>query len=333
MEQRYFLGLDGGGTKTHCVLLDQLENRIDFLAAGPSNHEVMEGSFEELKAVLTEITSTLLSRNGIGVADIAAASFGMGGVDTPIQHAIISQIIAGIGFSNFVLSNDAYLGVKAECSAGYGVCAVNGWGYSVVGINSGGDMLQIGGHGELSGDKGGGSYLVPAAIRSIYTSLFKGAQPTIMADMLFDELGVTDKIELVEAVAMRIMGDQSGSYLMLSKLLYAAANQGDTVALQILEESGADYALAVRQIVKALDIPAPVEVALVGSQFIRSECKKALETMEQALNPEGEQQYIIKPISTLPVAGALIWSLELGGMGEGRTLMERVHHLLGDITG
>lgn len=307
-QKRWFLGLDGGGSKTHCVLYDLQTDTLTAMCGGPTNHEALEHGMEDLPQAIMALVTPLLAQAGIGIEDLSSAAFGMGGVDTPIQHDIISGILRELGFQSFVLSNDAYLGIKAECD-GYGICAVNGSGYSVVGISPTGESLQIGGHGDMSGDRGGGCYLVPAVIRAAYAQQFKLGPQTRLTQMLYDWLGISRREEFPQAVAMRILADAAQAYREISRLLYTAAAEHDPVALGILTESGEDYALSIQSVAGSLAIPAPIPLVLVGSQFVKGECSRTIDAMRQALEKTGV--YSIRLISTAPVAGALFWAMEL----------------------
>lgn len=326
-DARWFLGLDGGATKTHCVLYDLLTDSLDTESGGPTNHEVLPGGMDGLPGAIGALASPLLKRAGITPADVSA-SFGMGGVDTPMQHEIISGIIASMGFSHFVLSNDAYLGVKAECG-GFGVSAVNGSGYSVAGISPSGKMLQIGGHNDMTGDMGGGSFLVPAAVRAAYTQLFKRGPSTKITEHIYKWLDISDRDSFCESVAVQILGDMAQSYHSISQFLYRSAAEGDTVANDILTACGEDYALSVRCVAEDLELPPPVEVVLVGSQFTKCESTRTIDTMRAALDRAGD--FRLKCISTVPVAGALFWAMELAGCPpteeKRRELRERLNFL------
>lgn len=326
---RYFLGLDGGGTKTHCVLYDAETGGLDFVSGGATNHEALPDGMEGLPAALGAITRSVLDRRGIGPGAVDAAAFGMGGVDTPMQQEAISQMIAALGYGRFVLSNDAYLGVKAECG-GEGIAAVNGSGYSVVGISAAGAMLQIGGHNDMTGDRGGGTYLVPAAVRAVYAELFKDGPRTQMTALFRAWTGTDDPGEFCQAVAIRILGDSVDAYHAISQILYRAAAGGDGEARRILTECGEDYALSVRCVAEKLGMTYPVDVALLGSQFTRCEDPCAVEAMRAALPAD---RFRLKLISTKPVAGALLWALELGGKkpsaGEAEALKARIGALEG----
>lgn len=311
MEESWYLGLDGGGTKTRCVLYDPVTDTMFIASGGTTNHEALPNGLEDLPQAIGEIVFPLLEKAGISAETVKCSAFGMSGVDTPMQHDIISQIIRGMGFGDFVLSNDAYLGIKAEAGRS-GISCVNGTGYSVAGISEDGRMMQIGGHNDLTGDLGGSGYIVPAAVRAVYTALFKHGPWTSLTSLFYEWLGIGDRDELCQAIALQIYADPEAAYLQISRLLYRAAAEGDDVARGILKASGEDYALSIRCIAEDLQLTQPIKVVLIGSHFTKCECTYAIDALKSALEMEGD--YRISVISTEPVAGALLWAMENSGM-------------------
>ena len=155
----YVIGVDIGGTKSHLALFDIEGNFIDMGLWGPLNHESLPGSFDQFKKEFSQFLTQVLSKNKISKKQIVYSALGVAGVDTKQQHAIVSEILKKIGLENFTLANDAYLGIPAGSKTGTGICAINGTGCTLAGINKKGKMLQIGGVGFLSADMGGGGYI------------------------------------------------------------------------------------------------------------------------------------------------------------------------------
>jgi len=323
--KKYVLGVDGGGTKTHCALYDMETGKIDLLELGPTNHENLLGGYEELRIILGRMLNDILTRSDATFDDLQMCVFGMGGVDTRKQHENISTIIRGFGINNFILCNDAFLGIKAGCRNGYGICAINGSGFSVAGIDPNGKMLQIGGQGQYTGDKGGGYYLVPAAVRSVYNYLFKGSDKTLMVDVLFNELGVTSKYDFMDIITEKLQNNQKEYYQRISKILYETANYGDKIALQILQKTGEEYAKCIGAILRELDFKSKnkIEIILAGSQFVRGENPRTKERIIEMLKITNSSIDIdIKLLHYPCVTGALLWALE--GIGDGEILYKRI---------
>lgn len=320
MEKRYYLGLDGGGTKTACVLYDAVTGQLWTHTGGPTNHEVLPGDMADVPGALEGVLRPLLEKVGLRCGDVAAAVFGMSGVDTQAQHTQISGMIRAMGFGNFLLANDAYLAVKAVCGS-CGVGAVNGTGCNVVGINERGRMTQTGGFGSFSGDVGGGDYLVSRVVRAVYEQYFKDGAETALSPMLFAYLGIENENELMETLTDRLAREKGETTLALCRMAYQAAAAGDREAGSILTRIGAGYAKTVRAVARRLELEAPVAVGLVGSQFTKCEDQTAIETLKRELGPGFE----VRIIDTRPVAGALLWALELDGVEtDGESLKKRI---------
>ncbi len=309
--KKYILGLDGGATKTQCALFDIEGKLVDMVMWGPTNHEGLKGSFDELRLELAGLLGQVLKKNGITADDLGKSVFGMAGVDTREQHRVVSDIIGGLGIKDFILCNDAYLGVKAGISSGYGICVINGTGCTIVGINRSGSMFQIGGLGGLTGDPGGGGVLGEAAVRSVYNHLFRGGKSTRLADLLYDEVGTRSKYELMEALTGKI-ADSSLSLSELNKLVFKAADEGDEVAIDILRNAGREFGISVNSMIRELDFSkdGALNVVLAGSVNVKGSNPSLIDSLKREVileNPEMDINFVI--LTKPPVAGSIIWAL------------------------
>ncbi len=313
----YILGMDGGSSKTHCALFDIHGNRKAFVEWGPTNHECLKDGFQELKGELEKLFAEVAGNAGIQLAEIKKAVLGMSGVDTKKQHEIISGILLDLGIRDFLLCNDAFLGVKAGSKSGSGICAINGSGCTVAGIDPAGGMLQIGGQGELTGDRGGGSYLGKRVISSVYNALWKGRTATAMTDMMFELLGIKSKYDYMDTLTEA----SCGGVLNLGdigRLLFKAANLADPIALEILNEVGREYARSIYSTVSTLnfDTASPIDVVLAGSVFVKGENPTVIDTIKDELRQKaGNRAFNFITLKQPPVAGAVIWAMQEAGIG------------------
>lgn len=308
----YVLGIDGGGTKTHCALFDLNGNKIDFVQWGTTNHEVMDGGFKEFEEEIIKLISFVLNKNKIKIEEIKSSVFGLAGVDTKEQHRIISAIIRNIGFEDFILCNDGYLGIKAGCRDGIGICVINGTGNTIAGINASKEMFQIGGQGEYTGDLGGGGGIGSKAIKAVYNYLFKCHDYTIMADILFKRLNVNSKYEFIETFLEK---ERRGEINVskLSEVVFNAANQEDSVALGILELVGRDCGRAIKGMINELnfDRTACINIVLAGSVIVKGENSTLVDYIKrEALMQREYRNLNFSILEKPPVAGAVIWALE-----------------------
>ena len=310
----YVLGVDGGGTKSHLVVFDQNGKCVAATAYGALNHEVMEGSYKELEERLLEVIPRTFSDAGITAENIAFAVLGIAGVDSRAQEKIVSGIIAKTGIKSYIVCNDAMLGVPAGSPDCTGICAISGTGFKIAAIDYSGASTDTCGFGAYTDDKGGGNWFGLRTCAEVYNSLYRLGPPTILKDMLFSLLGITNKEDYVETVIEKTYGDGSlYNSLELNCIAFEAAAKGDEVALSILNESAKQYAGAIAYLAKDMDFPADkiLNIVLAGSVFIKQKVKILPEMIEKLVadalgNRKVEYTYLQAP----PVHGAVIWAAQ-----------------------
>ena len=310
---KIFLGVDAGGTKTHYALHDGDGAPIDFMTGGPGNHEYLEDGFDGVQRELETSLGALLKRNGLGFEDVTYAALGMSGCDMPQQREMLTNIASYLGLKRFVLNNDAFLGIKAGTSRGYGLCSINGTGTIAAGSDIRGRQLQVGGLGFFSGDEAGGTHLGQMVFRKVYDEVYRLGPATELTPRLFAMMGLKSEEELAP-LWLNCLLKPSGKAQVdaLSRLLFDVAQEGDTVAQALLLHTGDVMAHTVAGVVKRLTWPEdePLEVVLVGSVHLKARCLLMREQFERRLRELTGRAYTFIPLSAAPVAGAVLWALE-----------------------
>ena len=203
------------------------------------------------------------------------------------------------------------MGIKTASPQGYGICAINGTGYKVVGIDPLGSSMQIGGMFELTGDFGGGMVIGRLVSAKIYESLFKIERKTILHDMIFDLLEIDNKLDYMDALIEKT-GSGKLKIKDLNKLVFSAAEHGDSLSLEILSKMGEDYGLSINSIIRELDYKncPKILIILAGSIFIKEKNKHAIEILKDTVSNENiDKQIEIVELKKPPVCGAVVWAL------------------------
>ena len=308
--KQYFLGLDGGATKTHILLYDKDSGLLDLFTGPGSNYENMPGLYDDLKIVLKQMFDTLLGKHNISPADIRYAAFGMAGVDTKKQHEEISKVISSLGFTDFVLNNDAFLGVKAGTSRGAGVSCVNGSGFSVVGIGVDNETFQTGGMGTVTGDYGGGYWFVPEAMSYVHGQFFRRYPESLMTQPVMEFLGITSPMEYMEAMHYRYFnGDGKAFNLAVCKIIFEAAEKGDAAACGLMARSARAYGENILGILDNLCFDEPVEIVLTGSLFQKYPESHMVKKLAEFLVEHYDKTVELKILDVPSVLGALFWAM------------------------
>lgn len=304
----YILGVDGGNTKTDYFLFDSEGNFVDHYRGGTCSHEGLSDSFDGTYRVLKSVFDSFLEKNKITVSDIKASVFGLAGVDTPYQKKRIEEKIEALGFKNYKVVNDSFLGIKAISP--YGVCSICGTGTSSGGIGIDGSYLQVGGIGAIVGDEAGGSWLARRAIRQTFDSMYRFGKKSLIDDIVMDELEVTDKYYLMEAISERLM-NRKVNLERLCKAVFECANQGDEVCIDMLKEMANNLARSAGGCVVNLDLGDNPLVVLAGSVWAKGSNPTLVNEFKILINKYTKKECNVKVLNLPPCVGAICWAFEI----------------------
>ncbi len=304
--KKYVIGVDGGNTKTDYMLYDVEGNYIDGIRSGTCSHEGLSDSFEGSYRVMSHNIGQLLSRNGLTIEDVEAGAFGLAGVDCPFQQKKLIEVVERIGFKNYQVVNDGFLGIKAASPNGTGVCSINGTGTVNIGVDNKNNWFQIGGIGYVAGDEAGGSFLARAAVRATYDACFRFGKPTLIQKDVFEMYGVDNYLDLRDVIINKRVDSK-----FLVQSLFRRANEGDEVAIEILETAGWNMGKSIAGVIRELEFVEPINVILAGSIWAKATndnmFNKFKETVFELTKKECEFIILKEP----PVLGAILWALEL----------------------
>jgi len=307
---KYYLGLDAGGTKTHIALYNPALNLIDLYTGGGGNYENMPGGYAELSTTIQGWLDDFLPKHGITTADISRAGFGMSGVDSQIQHDEIHKVLSGLGFKDFDLGNDCVLGIKAVTTNGYGIACVCGTGYSVVGLDENGELLQLGGMGAVTGDIGGGHYTMCQTLAYVFGNLYKRYPDSALVAPVMARLGITHKSEFMNATHHHSwVADGKVFCRDIAKIAFKTAQEGDAAATNIMKISAISYGEAVVGALDNLTFANPPEIALTGSVFQKNPDSVLISLLSDYLKEHYKKPFQIKILDAPAVLGALVWAM------------------------
>jgi N-acetylglucosamine kinase-like BadF-type ATPase len=310
MKTEYIIGVDGGGTKTDYLLLTDKGEWVDSCHAGSRNHEVLSEGFTELEKLIQTDLDYLLDRNAVDKTQVAAAAFGMAGIDTPSQLARINAILSRTSIKKFAVANDSILGIKAGCPSGVGICSINGTGTVASGINEDGEILQVGGIGFATGDHAGGFILASLVVRAVYDYFFRCGRKTALSGRIMSLFGIRDPSELMNVISERFYASRDFDKEIVM-LLFDEANAGDETAVGIVTEAADQLARSVSGCMLGLHFKDIPEIILAGSIWTKSDCPLLMSRFKDGIfHYTGKR---VNPIllKVIPAAGAAIWALEL----------------------
>lgn len=184
---KYYLGIDGGGTKTTAVVSDEKGNillkstgkTINFYSVG------MSAAKENLRFVIDEIYSSL------GQIEFDGAFIGCSALDNEAEECVINDLCGGIiNAKKIGMNSDAFVALNA-CDGELPCVAICGTGSMAIGKTENGEIKVKGGWGHIIGDEGSAYSIAANALRGccIITDMNKSYPLTEEAKKFF---GVDD---------------------------------------------------------------------------------------------------------------------------------------------
>src|SRR6266849_5112769 len=275
----YYLGIDGGGTKTRCVLGD--ETMVLETAMSGGSNIVRLGETQAREALHTAVRQVCATAN-ISSAQISAICIGAAGAARPEIAAKIRSILAemtpGLALTNIEVVGDTVIALEAAFGAGPGVIAIAGTGSIAYGRDANGHTARAGGWGFAVSDEGSGHWIGRRAISAILSAHDQGLETALTA-MILQAWKLNTRDELVRQANSTPPPD----FPRLFPIVVRAADEGDSIARDLLVDAGAKLASLATIVVRRLapNTPAtmlPVSmppvamlpVAMTGSVFRQS---------------------------------------------------------------
>ncbi len=162
----HVLGIDVGGTKTVCLLADEV-GVVRRSSRGPGANLQAVGELEIEKIVHRVMEEVLTDHERPDVV-----CMGIAGVDREDDARVVTAIMRRISHGSRVLVvNDALIALVAAAGESPGIVIVAGTGSIAYGRNARGLAARAGGWGHMIGDEGSGYWIgrlaLAAAVREV----------------------------------------------------------------------------------------------------------------------------------------------------------------------
>lgn len=307
----FYIGVDGGGTKTVYALFDENKNILAEVKSPGSNHENMEGSFDEAAEIIWGGLLNVVGEYGITLDDVSFTLMGLAGIDHEYQHDIMCEKLKTKGLKNFQIYNDGFLGVKAGSKTGAAIGYNMGTGMCCNAVDRSSRMCQLAGLGEFSGDIGGGHQIAKTAYRIIYDDVMLGVAKTAMTDMFIKEFQIKSKEDFLATVSMYDDEEQQSRFVMrLLDFFFEAANMGDNPVMKAVDELATRGAQLITAHANQLDFDDEIEVVLYGSIHTKLPSSKYVDLMIEKARGLTDKKLSFTKLSAQPVSGCINWILQ-----------------------
>lgn len=306
-----FIGVDGGGTKTYYALFDAQKSIIADYKTPGSNHENLNGGFDEAVEILWDGITGLLTKAGKSFDDVQFTLMGLAGVDHPFQHDALYERLEKKGLRNFEIYNDGFIVVKAGSISGAAIGLNNGTGTCCNAIDSTGRMLQLAGLGEYSGDMGNGHWIATMAYTAIYDDVYLGIRPTVMTGYYYNHFDFKTREDFLAAVSAFETEDAEDHIRTLIDAFFDGLEEDDPACLDILEQMSERSARLIAAHTNQLRFDGDeVEVVLSGSILTKLPSARYLDAIRKKVSLYSDRKFNFIKLSVPPVMGCVNWIMQ-----------------------
>lgn len=302
---QYYIGIDGGGTKTHLVCLDTEKTMIGEGFGGNSNF--LLNGVDKVSETLFTLINGFMTEKGLSYDDLAATVLGTTGAGRVadaqrLEEAVKAKFLSNsIRLNNFTVVSDARIALETAFPGVSGSILIAGTGSIMFGKTAGGEILRVGGLGRFLGDEGSGYKLGQRGLIATGRAIDGRGEDTLIREMVAEKFGFKEPNDLISAVYTNNFDIAS-----VAPLVVEAAESGDKIANLILDEESdglIDH-------IKAMKIKfgsEQLKLSLVGSVLTKP--NKFSDIFKKKL-AERHPDVLLQQTDLPPVMGAVYLAME-----------------------
>ena len=322
-QERYFAGVDGGATKTVCIISDAQGSLRGLGVSGPSNcHNV------GLEVALSEISKAVKSavkRAGMGGAELEVVCFGLAGMDSPLDARRIEKGLRSLRLGKRQkVVHDTIIALVGALAGQPGIIVIGGTGSVAGGVDSSGRTVRVGGWGAILDDEGSAYDIGRKALTAALRAYDGRVKATGLLKTVMKRIGASIPEGIIDAVYIKGMG--VAEIASLSPVVVQLGVKGDEVSQRILKDAGESLAGLAIATASKLGLKEGYKVSPVGGVF-RSGAM-VIDAFKRRLRETAPRARVVPPKFS-PVIGSLILSLREGGVELSTATLERMATQLG----
>lgn len=258
----FFLGIDGGGTKTRCVVGDEKSE----LGAGTSLSSKVQRVGEACaRDALAGAVNEACVQAGISPRQIVRTCAGITGAARPEIAGVMRDLMASIVGGHVEIVGDIEIAFEDAFGSRSGVMLIAGTGSIAFGRNEKGESARAGGWGYPISDEGSGQWIGAEAVREALRARDRG-QPGGLLNDLIEKLGASS----FEDFIVRLNANPSVDFATLFPTVLAASDGRDGAAREILTRAGCELAAMAGTVIERLFGNTSTSVATHGGVLATS---------------------------------------------------------------
>jgi glucosamine kinase len=294
----FALGVDGGGSKTLAVIVNERGEEIGRGLSGSANYNTV-GLEEAMKHVYVAVEQA--ARAARCQLPLSKAWFGLAGLDRQADYDLIYPHIKGLA-EVVRLTNDGEL-LLAGLEKQIGVVLISGTGSIALGHDAAGHKARSGGWGHIMGDEGSGYVIAQHALQAVVRASDGRGPQTALRERILRAWNLQNTDELIGEIYDE---PEKAKIASLSSAVMLTARAGDQMAAAIVQQAARELALCVNAVCQALEFPnQEIPLALGGGLLINEAdfCTQVIQHIRH-YQPIGQVELVSQP--TLSAARAAL---------------------------
>jgi N-acetylglucosamine kinase-like BadF-type ATPase len=266
-EATYFLGFDGGGTKTECILADSEGRVVGRSVGGPSNP--LRTGYTRAWFALSEAADIVLSRQKLSAGHIGGICAGLGGAGrSGVVRRAATFFERGYPNATVRVTTDLEIALQAAFGSAEGIILLAGTGSAAFGRGENGRMARAGGRGPWFSDEGSAFDIGRRAFKAVVEAEEGRGPETALSKRIFKWHQASDWDLLLD----HILKNPDDVFPRTFPLVAELAERGDEVSSGILSAAALSLAKLAACVVDQLgwrnrEIP----IAKAGGVYGRSQ--------------------------------------------------------------
>ena len=306
--QKYVIGVDGGGTKTVAVLANLNGKVLARAEVGPSNINKIgfKHAIDNIVKVLTQVSQEYEKDKIVFIYLGLAAGLER---DKRKKKEIKKQLLSISSLSwvlpkNISIEGDQLIAFRSGTEEKQGIIIIAGTGSIVMGWDKKGKEVIVGGWDYLLGDDGSGFWIGKKALQAVCLSIDGFNSKSLLHSMILKKLKIKTEKDLMQEIYKPEMIKNIAS---LAPLVETAAKTGDKTAKDILFQASNELIIRANLAIKKLNLenkffPLVLAGGVFKSKIILTKVKKDIKIIAPKAN-------FIRPKQE-PVIGAMKLALE-----------------------
>ena len=287
----YFLGVDGGGTKTKFMLTDSKGSVLKQLVKGPCNPTSV--GIDTAVSVLTDGIKEICREIPFGKVSVF---IGSAGCRIEANRQTVTERLMCLNLSQLSVNGDGDNIISAGLKGQNGIVAIIGTGsiiYSVINKK----RYRIGGYGHFIGDTFSGTEIGRGALEAVLAELDKSGEHTSLTDIITAKVG-TDISKIL--TDMYVEGKTYMAQFAFS--VFEEAANGDKVAKAIIDRNV--DALSSKLAAALKNFPETSEVPVILAGGITHFADRFVDEIKSKINDKRLKS--IEILDCEPVIGAVL---------------------------